>query len=152
MREYHAGTPNEAPFREGGRVTTSDATNPVEFVENLGFRTAEASPKRVVIEIVIEDRHRSPRGLMHGGALLALADVAATALAMRSNSAEAGGDGRPMAVIDVHASILANQGEGAVRAEAHLVRRGRRVTVVRVSVVGEGNRLLAELTSTSVPA
>ncbi len=88
---------------------------------------------------------------MHGGALLALADVAATALAMRSNSVEAGGDGRAMAVIDVHALILSNQGEGAVRAEARLVRRGRRVTVVRVAVLGNDDRLLAELTSTSVP-
>lgn len=132
-------------------MTTSDAPSPVRFVENLGFRTAEASPERVVIEIDIDDRHRSPRGLMHGGALLALADVAATALAMRSNSVEAGGDGRAMAVIDVHASILSNQGEGAVRAEARLVRRGRRVTVVRVAVLGNDDRLLAELTSTSVP-
>ncbi|MFN8639601.1 MAG: hotdog fold thioesterase [Dehalococcoidia bacterium] len=127
------------------------ATPPVRFVETLGFRTVEASPERVVIELEIDDRHRSPRGLMHGGALLALADVAATALAMRSNSAEAGGDGKPMAVIDVHASILANQPEGQVRAEARIVRRGRRVTVVRVSVLGADDRLLAELTSTSVP-
>lgn len=124
---------------------------PVRFVETLGFRTVEASPERVVIELEIDDRHRSPRGLMHGGALLALADVAATALAMRSNSVEAGGDGKPMAVIDVHASILANQPEGQVRAEARMVRRGRRVTVVRVSVLGADDRLLAELTSTSVP-
>ncbi len=124
---------------------------PVRFVETLGFRTVEASPERVVIELEIDDRHRSPRGLMHGGALLALADMAATALAMRSNSVEAGGDGKPMAVIDVHASILANQPEGHVRAEARMVRRGRRVTVVRVSVLGADDRLLAELTSTSVP-
>lgn len=130
---------------------TPPSTAPVRFVDHLGFRTVESTPERAVIEIAVEDRHRSPRGLMHGGALLALADVAATALAMRSNSVEAGGDGRPMAVIDVHASILANQGEGRVRAEARMIRRGRRVTVVRVSVLGEDDRLLAELTSTSVP-
>lgn len=124
---------------------------PVRFTEHLAFRTVESTPERAVVEIEVGDRHRSPRGLMHGGAILALADVAATALAMRSNSVEAGGDGRPMAVIDVHASILANQAEGRVRAEARLVRRGRRVTVVRVSVLGEEERLLAELTSTSVP-
>lgn len=131
--------------------TDTSEPAPIRFVDHLGFRTIEANAERVVIEIEVEDRHRSPRGLMHGGALLALADVAATALAMRSNATEAGGDGRPMAVIDVHASILANQGEGQVRAEARLVRRGRRVTVVRVSVLGEDARLLAELTSTSVP-
>lgn len=124
---------------------------PVRFPEHLGFRTVESTPERAVVEIEVGDHHRSPRGLMHGGAILALADVAATALAMRSNSLEAGGDGRAMAVIDVHASILANQADGHVRAEARLVRRGRRVTVVRVSVLGEDDRLIAELTSTSVP-
>ncbi len=133
----------------------SEATPPtggtVRFTDHLGFRTVESTPERAVVEIEVDDHHRSPRGLMHGGAILALADVAATALAMRSNSVEAGGDGRPMAVIDVHASILGNQAAGRVRAEARLVRRGRRVTVVRVAVLGEDERLLAELTSTSVP-
>ena len=123
----------------------------VHFIQHLGFDGVDATPEQASLIIEMDDRHRSPRGLLHGGALLALADGVGTALAMRSNSVEGGGDGRPMAVIDVHSSILGNQAEGSVRAEARLVRRGRRVTVIRVSVTGEGGRLLAEMTSTHVP-
>ena len=52
---------------------------------------------------------------------------------------------------DVHAAILGNQAEGMVRAEASIVRRGRRVTVIRVRVLGEDGRALAEMTTTNVP-
>lgn len=121
------------------------------FREHLGFEDVTFEDGRAVMRIEVEDRHRSPRGLLHGGALLALADVTGTALAMRSNAAEAGGDGRPMAVVGVHASILGNQAEGEVRAEAEVVRRGRRLTVIRVSVYGSDDRLLAEMTSTHMP-
>ena len=121
------------------------------FREHMGFETVELDAEHAVIEIDIEDRHRSPRGLLHGGALLAIADVAGTALAIRSNSVEAGGDGRPLAVVDVHAVIVGNQDAGRVRAEARLVRRGRRVTVVRIAVTGAEGRLLAEMTTTNVP-
>lgn len=121
------------------------------FREHMGFDTGEVDAEHAVIQIDIEDRHRSPRGLLHGGALLALADAAATSLAIRSNAVDTGGDGRPMAVIDVHAVIVGNQDAGRVRAEARLVRRGRRVTVVRVAVTGADGQLLAEMTTTHVP-
>ncbi len=126
-------------------------TRAPRFREHMGFETVELDAEHAVVEIDMDDRHRSPRGLLHGGALLALADVAGTALAVRSNSVEAGGDGRPLAVIDVHAVIVGNQDAGRVRAEARLVRRGRRVTVVRIAVTGSEGRLLAEMTTTNVP-
>ena len=43
---------------------------PVRFPEHLGFRTVESTPERAVVEIEVGDHHRSPRGLMHGGAIL----------------------------------------------------------------------------------
>jgi len=133
-------------------VSASEGGEPPRyFTSYLGFEGIDATPESASFELRIDDRHRSPRGLMHGGALLGLADAVGTALAMRSNSVEAGGSGRPMAVIDVHAAILGNQAEGVVRAEASIVRRGRRVTVIRVRVLGEDGRPLAEMTTTNVP-
>jgi uncharacterized protein (TIGR00369 family) len=124
---------------------------PRSFTAHRGFEGVQATSDSASLELRIDDRHRSPRGLMHGGALLGLADAVGTALAMRSNAVEAGGSGRPMAVIDVPAAILGNQAEGVVRAEASIVRRGRRVTVIRVRVLGEDGRPLAEMTTTNVP-
>ena len=53
------------------------------------------------------------------------------------------GEGFPLA-IDVHGVLVGNQRDGEVRAEARIVRRGRRVTVVRTRITGEDGRLLGE--------
>ena len=66
---------------------------------------------------------------------------------------EIGEDGRgfPLAV-DMHTTLLGNQRDGEIRAEARVVRRGKRVIVVRTRVTGNEGRLLAELTTTHIPA
>lgn len=56
-----------------------------------------------------------------------------------------------MVAIDLHASLLSNQRGGEIHGESEVVRCGRRVTVVRTSVTGEGGKLLAQLTTTHVP-
>jgi 1,4-dihydroxy-2-naphthoyl-CoA hydrolase len=48
--------------------------------------------------------------------------------------------------------FLSNQQGGVIEAEARIVRRGRRVTVVRTVVTGTDGRTLAEITTTHVPA
>ena len=57
-----------------------------------------------------------------------------------------------MVGIDLHAVMLANQQGGTVRAVSTPVRVGRRITVVRTQIWGDGERLLAEVTTTHVPA
>ena len=54
-------------------------------------------------------------------------------------------------MIDLHASVLANQQDGDIMAEARIVRRGRRVTVVRTRVSGVDDKTLAEVTTTHIP-
>ncbi len=56
-----------------------------------------------------------------------------------------------MVGVDLHAVMLANQQGGSVRALARPVRVGRRITVIRTEVRGDGDRLLAEVTTTHVP-
>jgi acyl-coenzyme A thioesterase PaaI-like protein len=48
--------------------------------------------------------------------------------------------------------MLSNQQGGSIDAESHVVRVGRRVSVIRTSVSGDGGKLLAEITTTPVPA
>ena len=61
------------------------------------------------------------------------------------------GQGFPLA-INLNANLLGNQRGGDIRAEARFVRKGKRITVVRTRVTGDNGHLLAEVTTTHVPA
>ena len=53
--------------------------------------------------------------------------------------------------IDLHAAMLSNQKGGVLIAESRVVRAGRRVTVIRTVVRGEGGKALVDVTTTHVP-
>jgi 1,4-dihydroxy-2-naphthoyl-CoA hydrolase len=93
----------------------------------------------------------NPLGTVHAGAMLWLADVTATVLALQKVELGPQGQGFPLA-IDLHTSLLGNQRDGEIKAEARFVRSGKRVTVVRTRVTGNDGRLLAEVTTTHIPA
>jgi 1,4-dihydroxy-2-naphthoyl-CoA hydrolase len=132
-------------------VTTEQPWRGSPFSESLGARPVSSSDDLVVAELAIEDRHKNPTGAIHGGVMIALADNGATAMANRAHRAIEG-DERFMVGIDLHATMLANQQGGTIRAESRVVRAGRRVVVIRTQVLGDGGRLLAEVTTTHIPA
>ena len=125
----------------------------------------ESARRSGELEFFIEERHEdsvvsrmpvipgacNPFGTVQAGAMLWMADVTATVLAIGSGEIGEKGRGFPLA-INVNANFLGNQREGEIFAEARFVRKGKRVTVVRTRVTGENNRLLAEVTTTHVPA
>jgi 1,4-dihydroxy-2-naphthoyl-CoA hydrolase len=110
----------------------------------------EQSAERAVCRMPFTDSVRSATGVVHAGALIWLADLTATFLAREGSDVTEDGRGFPL-LIDLHASVLANQQGGYVTAVARPVRRGRRVTVVRTSVRGEDGKLLCEVTTTHIP-
>jgi acyl-coenzyme A thioesterase PaaI-like protein len=83
--------------------------------------------------------------------MLWLADVTATVLALEKVDLSPDGKGFPLA-INLNTNLLGNQREGEIKAEARFVRSGKRVTVIRTRVTGAHGRLLAEVTTTHVPA
>jgi 1,4-dihydroxy-2-naphthoyl-CoA hydrolase len=93
----------------------------------------------------------NPFGTIHAGAMIWLADVTATVLAIGNTQIGENGRGFPLA-INLNANLLGNQRGGEIRAEARFVRKGKRVTVVRTLVTGDGGKLLAEVTTNHVPA
>ncbi len=117
----------------------------------IEFFIEERSDERVVSRMPITNGVRNPFGTVQAGAMLWLADVTATVLAIGKTEIGEEGKGFPLAV-NLHTTLLGNQRQGELRAEATLVRRGRRVIVVRTRVTGKEDRLLAEITTTHVPA
>jgi uncharacterized protein (TIGR00369 family) len=100
--------------------------------------------------IAIEPHHLNPTGNVNGGVIISLADNLSTGTANRAYFAKTG-ERKFLVGVDLHAVMLANQGGGTLRAVARPVRVGRRITVVRTQVWGDGDRLLAEVTTTHVP-
>jgi 1,4-dihydroxy-2-naphthoyl-CoA hydrolase len=121
------------------------------FVNYLDLRFDEEDADHVVCRMPVSDAVRNRTGVVHAGAFMAMADMMATILARQGVEVGPNGEGFPLA-IDVHSTLVGNQPDGEVRGESRIVRRGRRVTVVRTRLTGTDGRLLAEVTSTHIPA
>ena len=117
----------------------------------IEFFIEERSADCVVSRMPTSKGTLNPFGTIHAGAMLWLADVTATVLAIGSTQIGEKGQGFPLA-INLNANLLGNQRGGEIRAEARFVRQGKRVTVVRTLVTGDNGKLLAEVTTNHVPA
>lgn len=116
---------------------------------DLEFTITERSDERVVSEMPVGAGMKNPFGVIHAGAILWLADVTATVLVIGPGEATEGMKGFPLA-INLNASFLGNQSEGSLKAVASFVKRGRTVSVVRTVVVGAGDKLIADITTSHV--
>ena len=119
------------------------------FDQYIGMQPIGDS-ERVAAQIRIEPHHCNPTGNINGGVIISLADNLSTGAANRAYLAKTG-EQKFLVGIDLHAVMLANQQGGTITAVATPVRVGRRVTVVRTEVRGDGDGLLAEITTTHVP-
>jgi uncharacterized protein (TIGR00369 family) len=115
------------------------------------FFIEERREDRVTSRMPVGKGALNPFGTVQAGAMLWLADVTATVLAIGNSKLGEKGQGFPLA-INLNANLLSNQRGGQILAEARFVRKGKRVTVVRTRVTGDDDRLLAEVTTTHVPA
>jgi uncharacterized protein (TIGR00369 family) len=89
--------------------------------EALGIEFAETTPERMVGRLPVSDTVRQPFGLLHGGALLALAEE----LASIGTYLGVYEDGRIALGQEISASLLAPVSEGSVEMVATPVHRGR---------------------------
>lgn len=128
-----------------------DHINTAKRTGNIEFFIEERSEEIVISRMSVQPGILNPFGTVQAGAMIWLADVTATVLALTGQQLGEDGQGFPLA-IDLHTSLLSNQRDGELKAEARFVRQGRTVTVIRTRVTGNNDRLLAEITSTHIPA
>ena len=117
----------------------------------IEFYVLDQTPERVVSEMPIQPGIMNPFGVVHAGAILWFADVTATFLAMGSAEATEGMAGFPLA-ITLNANFTSNQKEGTLKAIASFVKKGRTISIVRTTVLGENDRLIADVTTNHLPA
>jgi len=118
---------------------------------SIEFAILEQEPERVISEMPIQSGILNPYGVVHAGAILWFADVTATVLAMGSTEAGEGMNGFPLA-ISLNANFASNQRAGKLRAVASFVKKGKTVSIVRTVVFGEGDKLIADVSTNHVAA
>ena len=116
---------------------------------SIAFTITERTAHRVVAEMPIAAGIRNPFGVVHAGAILWFADVAASVLVLGPGEMSEGMRGFPLA-ISLNANLLGNQSEGSFQAISTFVKRGRTVSVVRTVVCGAADKLIADVTTSNV--
>jgi 1,4-dihydroxy-2-naphthoyl-CoA hydrolase len=117
----------------------------------IEFTIVKQQPDEVVSEMPIQPGILNPYGVVHAGAMLWFADVTATVLALGSTAPSEGLSGFPLA-INLNANFAANQKSGKLRAVASFVKQGRTVSIVRTTILGENDKLIAEVSTSHLAA
>lgn len=114
------------------------------LLSRLGMRDVVDTDERLVIEMDNRPDLTNIRGALQGGLVATLIDIAAGRLA-----GNASGVGNDVTTADMNVHFLAPIIEGPARAEATIVRAGRRLIVTSVDVFDAGrDRLAARATLT----
>lgn len=122
-------------------ITSAKRTGNIEFF--IEKRSADC----VISRMPVSSGILNPFGTVQAGAMIWLADVTASVLAIEGQTIGENGKGFPLA-IDIHMTLVSNQTGGEIRAEARFVSKGQTVLVIRTSVTGNNDKLLAEVTTT----
>ena len=105
---------------------------------HLGMRFVVTDRDRVVAELEIREPLRNVNGVLHGGALMALADAAGGAATLLNLPEGAG-----TATIESKTNFFAPARSGTVRAESTPLHRGRSTMVWQTRVTDESGKLLS---------
>lgn len=131
--------------------TLQDHIHSTERSGHIEFSVEERNEDYVISRMPVSKGVLNPFGTVQAGAMIWLADVTASVLAIGSKEIGPDGKGFPLAV-NLYVTLLSNQKDGEIKAEARFVRKGERLMVIRTRLTGKENRLLAEVTSTHIPA
>ncbi len=116
------------------------------FAKLLGIRFLSATAECVTAEMKVREDMCTRPAVLHGGALMALADTlggCATSLNLR--------DGASTTTLESKTNFLAPAAVGTtVRAECVAIHRGRRTMVWQTRVTSEAGKLLAIVTQTQM--
>lgn len=118
-------------------------TETVHLLNLLDYREVESTPERLVLEMDNRPDLANVRGALQGGLVATLIDIAAGVLA-----GSATGAGHDVTTADLNIHFLAPI-MGTARAEATIVRAGKRLIVTAVDVTDTSrDRLAARATLT----
>jgi len=116
------------------------------FAKLLGIKVISAAPERVVAEMLVREDLCTIPAVLHGGALMALADTLG-ALGTVLNLPPGAGT----STIESKTNFLAPAPAGTiVTAECSAIHRGRRTMVWQTRITGQNGRLLGLVTQSQI--
>ena len=113
------------------------------FAAATGVEVEHAGPHEVVATMAWAEQRCTAGGVLHGGALMTLADSAGAICAFLNLP-----PGATTSTIDASVSFLRAVREDAARAVSRPLHVGRSVIVVRTEVFDSDNRLVAHVVAT----
>ena len=120
------------------------------IIAAMRMRMVQASAELVVMEMPMSGNVRQGTGVFAAGALMQLADVAATMVCQRA-AGSTPDDPKPFPLsIQISMNLLRNTDHGKAITDSRAIHRGRTMTVVESKVHDEEGRLLCIVTSTHV--
>lgn len=117
------------------------------LMNRLKMTVLEVGPERATVEMPVHPGLYTPHGYIHAGAMISLADTAATLAAVASYRGSLAPEQLPVAV-SISSQIVANIREGLLVAEATIPHPGRTLMAASTRVTDGGGRLLALVNST----
>lgn len=116
----------------------------------LGIEPVEIDEQRVVMRMPFRPEISQATGLFAAGALIQLADVAATWLSLVRLRASGARDGSFPLAVQLSANLVGNTDHGDARAEATITSAGRSLIVTQTRVMSDEDRVLLLQTGTHV--
>jgi uncharacterized protein (TIGR00369 family) len=113
------------------------------FAEKLGIDVLSSGPTEVRARIVWHESLTTAGGILHGGALMALADATGGLCAFLNLP-----DGAGTATIESKTNFLRPIGSGSATAVSTPLNVGRRFIVVQTDILNEPGKLAARVTQT----
>ncbi len=117
----------------------------------IEFTVVKHDPEQVISEMPVQPGILNPYGVVHAGAILWFADVTATVLVMGSPTIAEKMSAFPLA-INLNANFASNQKAGTLRAVASFVKKGKTLSIVRTIVLGENDKLIADVSTNHLAA
>jgi uncharacterized protein (TIGR00369 family) len=116
------------------------------FPKVLGIKVTEATPDKLVAEVIVKDELCTTGRTMHGGAIMTLADFMGAACTMNNVPPGAG-----TTTIESKTNFVSTASTGQkVIATCEPVHKGKRTQVWRTTVSREDGRLVAVVTQTQM--
>ena len=116
---------------------------------SVEFTIIERTAEKVVSEMPVTTGNKNPYGVVNAGAIMWFADVTASLLVIGRTRVSEGMKGFPLA-IGLNAHFLSNQSDGSFKATSVFVKKSKTVNVVRTTVVGENEKVVADVTTSHV--
>ena len=122
---------------------TRAKTNDVPIARLIGFEAKDIADGKSTVTLTTGPQHANPMGTLHGGILCDIAD-AAMGMAFASTLAP----GESFTTVELKINFFRPVWKDRLKAEGHVVRRGRNLGYVECEITDDQGKLVAKAAST----